>query len=174
MTKTARPWKRIGLQLGMLAGVGLALVGGVEPSFAAPVCVEEGQCTFHKPLFLIALDYSTKMNAAFDGDSTRWERAVEAVASIVEADNGYLQGNVLLALLRFGHDPDVDQPGTPIAGDASGLVDGQKLDVSWYDELAPNKDYFHCNGQAVMSALTATPRRWTGRRRGSGRGPPGR
>ncbi|WP_434419963.1 hypothetical protein [Nannocystis pusilla] len=141
----------------MLAGVGLALVGGVEPSLAGPVCVEEGQCTFNKPLFLIALDYSTEMNAAFDGDSTRWERAVEAVTAIVEADNGYLQGNVMLALLRFGHDPDVDQPGTTIAGDASGLVDGQKLDVSWYDELAPNKDYFHCNGQAVMSALTAIP-----------------
>lgn len=97
------------------------------------------------------------MNAAFDGDSTRWERAVEAVTWIVEADNGYLQGNVMLALLRFGHDPDVDQPGTTIAGDASGLVDGQKLDVSWYDELAPNKEHFHCNGQAVMSTPTATP-----------------
>ncbi|MCY1055904.1 MYXO-CTERM sorting domain-containing protein [Nannocystis sp. SCPEA4] len=157
MTKTSRPWKRIGLQLGILAGVGLALVGGVEPSRAAPACLEEGQCTYNKPLFLIALDYSTAMNAAFDGNSTRWERAVEAVEWIVEADNGYLQGYALLALMRFGHDPDVDQAGTTIAGDASGLVDGQKVDVSWYDELAPNKDYFHCNGQAVLSALAAMP-----------------
>ncbi|MDC0668750.1 MYXO-CTERM sorting domain-containing protein [Nannocystis radixulma] len=157
MTKTSRPWKRIGLQLGLLAGVGLALVGGVEPSLAAPVCVEEGQCTFNKPLFLIALDYSTAMNAAFDADTTRWERAVEAVQWIVESDNGYTQGNVLLALMRFGHDPDVDQPGTTIVGDASGLVDGHKLDVSWYDELAPNKDYFHCNGQAVTTALAEMP-----------------
>ncbi|MBZ5713551.1 hypothetical protein [Nannocystis pusilla] len=157
MTKTSRPWKRIGLQLGSLAGVGLALVGGVEPSRAAPVCTEEGQCTFNKPLLLIALDYSTAMNAAFDADTTRWERAVEAVELIVETDNGYLQGNVLLALMRFGHDPDIDQPGTTIAGDASGLVDGQKLDVGWYDELAPNKNYFECNGQAVLAALAAMP-----------------
>jgi len=155
MTKTSRPWKRIGLQLGILAGAGLALVGGVEPSLAAPVCVEEGECTFTKPLFLIALDYSTAMNAMFDADSTRWEQAVATVQTIVDADNGYIQGNVLLALMRFGHDPDGDQPGTTIDGDASGLVDGQRLDVAWYDALLPDKPYFQCNGEAVKAALQA-------------------
>ena len=78
MTKTSRPWKRIGLQLGILAGVGLALVGGVEPSRAAPVCSEEGQCTFNKPLLLIALDYSTAMNAAFDAEDLFIDRADRA------------------------------------------------------------------------------------------------
>ncbi|WP_434422380.1 hypothetical protein [Nannocystis pusilla] len=157
MKKTSRGWKRFGLQLGILAGAGLALVGGVEPSRAAPVCVEEGQCTFVKPIFLIALDYSTAMNEMFDADETRWQRAVAAVQAIVDGDNGYIQGNSLLALMRFGHDPDADQPGTTIAGDASGLVDGQKVDVPWYDALARDKAYYHCNGEAVKAALAAVP-----------------
>lgn len=105
MSETLRSWKRVGLQLGILAGAGLAMVG-VEPSRAAPVCVMEGQCTFTKPLFLIALDYSTAMNAMFDADETRWQRAVAAVQGIVDGDNGYIQGNTMLALMRFGHDPD--------------------------------------------------------------------
>src|SRR5690606_39554425 len=54
-------------------------------------------------------------------------------------------------------DPAPDLPGTTIAGDASGLVDGQRLDVGWYDPLAPGKDYFHCNGEAIKAALQATP-----------------
>ncbi|MCY1066591.1 MYXO-CTERM sorting domain-containing protein [Nannocystis sp. RBIL2] len=157
MKKTSRTWKRLGLQLGILAGAGLALVGGVEPSRAAPLCVEEGQCTFTKPVFLIALDYSTAMNEMFDADETRWQRAVAAVQAIVDGDNGYIQGTSMLALMRFGHDPDADQPGTTIAGDASGLVDGQKVDVPWYDVIDPDKTYFHCNGEAVKAALSAVP-----------------
>jgi MYXO-CTERM domain-containing protein len=152
----SRSWKRLGLQLGLLAGVGLALVG-VEPSHAAPVCVEEGQCTFTKPIFLIALDYSTAMNEMFDADETRWQRAVAAVQALVDGDNGYIQGNTMLALMRFGHDPDVDQPGTTIAGDASGLVDGQKLDLAWYDAQDPDKQYFQCNGEALKAALATVP-----------------
>ncbi|MDC0717680.1 MYXO-CTERM sorting domain-containing protein [Nannocystis bainbridge] len=156
MSETLRSWKRIGSQFGILAGAGLAMVG-VEPSRAAPVCVMEGQCTFTKPLFLIALDYSTAMNAMFDADETRWQRAVAAVQGIVDGDNGYIQGNTMLALMRFGHDPDVEQTGTTIVGDSSGLVDGQKLDVGFYDPLAPDKDYFQCNGVAVKETLAAVP-----------------
>ncbi|WP_096327985.1 MYXO-CTERM sorting domain-containing protein [Nannocystis exedens] len=129
----------------------------MEPSHAAPVCVEEGQCTFVKPVFLIALDYSTAMNEMFDADETRWQRAVAAVQAIVDGDNGYIQGNSMLALMRFGHDPDADQPGTTIAGDASGLVDGQKVDVPWYDALDPEKAYFQCNGEAIKTTLAAVP-----------------
>ncbi|WAS92844.1 vWA domain-containing protein [Nannocystis punicea] len=132
-------------------------MGGSEPSRAAPICIEEDQCTFVKPVFLIALDYSTAMNAMFDADETRWQRAVAAVQAIVDTNNGYIQGNIMLALMRFGHDPDVDQPGTTIAGDASGLVDGQKLDVAWYDAQAPDKQYFQCNGEAVKDALATVP-----------------
>jgi MYXO-CTERM domain-containing protein len=129
----------------------------VEPSRAAPSCVEEGQCTFTKPLFLIALDYSTAMNEMFDADETRWQRAVATVQQIVDGDNGLIQGSVMLALVRFGHDPDADQPGTTIVGDPSGLVDGQKVDVPWYDALARAKAYYQCNGEAVKAALAATP-----------------
>jgi len=149
-------WKRLGVQVGLLAGVGIAFIGGSEPppAAAAPVCTEEGACTFVKPLFLIIADYSTSMNTMFDANQTRWEAAVSAIVAMVDADNGYLQGNVLLGLMRFGHDPASGQAGTLIPNDASGIVDGQKIDVGFYDEQAPDKAYFQCNGEAIKQAIT--------------------
>ncbi|MCY1011826.1 MYXO-CTERM sorting domain-containing protein [Nannocystis pusilla] len=152
-------WKRLGVQVGLLAGVGIAFIGGSEPppAIAAPVCVEEGQCTFVKPLFLIVADYSTSMNTMFDANQTRWEAAVSAIVAMVDADNGYLQGNVLLGLMRFGHDPNVGQTGTLIQNDSSGITDGQKIDVGFYDEAAPDKAYYQCNGEAIKTAIMSVP-----------------
>jgi hypothetical protein len=152
-------WKRLGVQVGLLAGVGIAFIGGSEPSpaIAAPVCVEEGQCTFVKPLFLIVADYSTSMNTMFDANQTRWEAAVSAIVEMVDADNGYLQGNVLLGLMRFGHDPNVGATGTLIQNDSSGITDGQKIDVGFYDEAAPDKAYYQCNGEAIKTAIMSVP-----------------
>ncbi|MDC0673323.1 MYXO-CTERM sorting domain-containing protein [Nannocystis radixulma] len=152
-------WKRLGVQVGLLAGVGIAFIGGSEPppAAAAPVCTEEGQCTFVKPLFMIIADYSTSMNTMFDANQTRWEAAVSAIVAMVDADNGYLQGNVLLGLMRFGHDPAVGQMGTMIPDDSSGIVDGQKIDVGFYDEQDANKAYFHCNGEAIKTAIMSVP-----------------
>ena len=150
-------WKRIGVQLGLLAGVGLAFVGGSEPPTvdAAPVpCQKEGNCTFKKPLFGIILDNSSSMNEQFDANTTRWEGAVAAITSAIDFDNGYIAENFILGLIRFGHDPDPNVAGTKIAADTSGLVDGQKLDVPWYDDQAPNKPYIECtNGDAIIAAL---------------------
>ena len=152
-------WKRIGVQLGLLAGVGLAFVGGSEPPTvdAAPVpCQKEGNCTFKKPLFGIILDNSSSMNEQFDANTTRWEGAVAAITSAIDFDNGYIAENFILGLIRFGHDPDPNVAGTKIAADTSGLVDGQKLDVPWYDDQAPNKPYIECtNGDAIIAALEA-------------------
>ncbi|PCC70321.1 MYXO-CTERM domain-containing protein [Nannocystis exedens] len=152
-------WKRLGVQVGLLAGVGIAFIGGSEPppAAAAPQCVEEGQCTFVKPLFLIVADYSTSMNTMFDANQTRWEAAVSAIVAMVDADNGYLQGNVLLGLMRFGHDPNVGQTGTLIQNDSSGITDGQKIDVGFYDEQAPDKAYYQCNGEAIKNAIMTVP-----------------
>lgn len=154
------PWRRHFLQFGLLAGTGLAFVGG-EPSrlAAAPRdCAVEGECTFKKPLLLFVLEASAAMNEAFDAESTRWEVAVETLSSLVEVDNGYFAGNFILGLERFGHDPDPNQPGTLIPGDTTGLVDGHKLDVPWYDPNDPDKAYGQCdNGDAIVAALAALP-----------------
>jgi len=152
-------WKRIGVQMGLLAGIGLAFVGGSEPPTvdAAPMpCQKEGNCTFKKPLFGIILDNSSSMNELFDNQITRWQGAVEAITQAVSFDNGYIAENFILGLVRFGHDPDPNVAGTTIPADKSGLVDGQKLDVGWYDDKAPNKPYIECtNGDAIIAALEA-------------------
>lgn len=160
-------WKRLGVQLGLLAGIGLAFVGGTEPPRleAAPKnCGLEGMCTFKKPLFGIVLDYSTSMNTVFDKNdpdpktNTRWGGAKKAIKTAIDSDNGYLASNMILGLVRFGHDPDPNNPGSKINGDASGITDGQFLDVGWYDEAAPGKPYYECtNGDAINAALDAMP-----------------
>ncbi len=160
-------WKRLGVQLGLLAGIGFAFVGGTEPPRleAAPKnCTGEEMCSFKKPLFGIILDYSTSMNTVFDKmdpdpvTNTRWAGAKKAIKAAIDSDNGYLASNMILGLVRFGHDPVPGVAGTTIMNDNSGIVDGQKLDVPWYDEAAPDKAYAHCtNGDAINAALDAMP-----------------
>lgn len=165
-------WKRLGVQAGLLAGIGLAFVGGTEPPRleAAPKnCQLEGECTFKKPLFGIILDYSTSMNTMFDANITRWQGAVNAIKIAVNTDNGYLAENFILGLVRFGHDPAPGQAGTKIMDDASGIVDGQKLDVPWYNEADPAKKYYECtNGDAIIAALDALPAPINGKLTGIG------
>jgi hypothetical protein len=150
-------WKRIGVQAGLLAGIGLAFVGGNKPEVAADPpkdCKAEGMCTFKKPLFLFILDYSSSMNADFMGQGTRWENAVTAVNTAVDSDNGFIVSNFILGLMRFGHDPSPNM-GTTIPVDTSGLVDGQKLDVPFYDVNNQNK-YFECEqGDNLKDTLNA-------------------
>ena len=152
-------WKRIGVQVGLLAGIGLAFVGGSQPELEAappPGCKPEGMCTFKKPLFLFILDYSTSMNADFMGQGTRWENAVGAVKNSIDSDNGFIVSNFVLGLMRFGHDPSAAM-GTTINGDTSGITDGQKLDVPFYDVNNGNK-YYECEqGDNIKAALDALP-----------------
>ncbi len=91
------------------------------------------------------------MNKPFGPGLTRWQATVDAVQGIVDGQNGYLQGSAFIGLLRFGHDPNAGASGTTIPGDVSQpqLVDGQALDVGFYDV---NKAYYHCNGEAVRKA----------------------
>lgn len=152
-----------GLQVALLCGLGSAFV--LAP--ASPVdaglrdCVEESDCTFRKPNLMILVDYSSSMNEDFGGVS-RWQATVDAIAQMIDADNGFLGDNLNLALMRVGHDPDRDPDtgeGTVLPGDTSDppIVDGQALDVYWYDPTSPNLDYTQCNGEAVKTALESLP-----------------
>ena len=163
MTRTtpARSWRTLAVQVGLLAGLGLAFLGGpaVQPALAAPFCVQEGTCTIVKPLFLFIVDYSTSMNAMFDAGSTRWQAAQSALVATIDAQNGFLQGHVVLGLMRFGHDANTGMMGTTINGDISTpkIVDGQALDVKFYDEMDPDKKYYECNGEAFKAAVLGLP-----------------
>ena len=147
-------WKRIGLQAGLLGGLGLAFVGGSEQPVQAEedTCPLEGECTFLKPNFMIIMDYSTSMNNDFGGGQTRWEAAEDAVTNL--ATTKFNNENMHLALMRFGHDPS-GQSGTTIMGDSSNppITDGQALDVSWYDVDGNDKGFYPCNGDALVTAL---------------------
>ena len=148
----------LGLQAGLLAGVGLALVGGAEPpdARANAWCVSEGQCTYAKPIMLLLVDYSTAMNAAYMPGKTRWQAAVEAIVEVIDGNNGLAQGEMILGLMRFGHDASPGLAGTTILGDVSNppIVDGVALDVGLYDPDKPGKPYFECNGEALKAAIT--------------------
>lgn len=156
-------WKRIGIQAGLLAGLGLAFMGpnAEKPATAADnnECPEEDQCTFKKPVFSLILDYSTSMNNSF-GDPmdniTRWEAEKGVIQNLMTADNEFVSQNMLVGLMRFGHDPDPNNPGTTIPNDASGITDGQSVDVLWFDENN-NNEYKPCNGQEVIDTLNGVP-----------------
>jgi MYXO-CTERM domain-containing protein len=152
--------RRLLLQLGLLAGIGVALLGQREPVATAgggDDCFTENMCTFKKPNFMIVLDYSSSMNTAFGIGQTRWQVAVDAISTLMTTNGGYFQENMHVGLMRYGHDPEPDVAGTVIAGDISGMVDGQSVDVPWYDADAVDKTYFDCNGQAIIDALADMP-----------------
>ena len=51
--------KRLGVQAGLLAGLGLAFVSSPEQEASADEhCLGEGECTFKKPAFMLVVDYS--------------------------------------------------------------------------------------------------------------------
>jgi hypothetical protein len=153
--------KQVGLQLGVLAGLVATMLGpSTRESGAAPppnCSNDEDMCSFKRPMFLVVLDYSTSMNKVFADQETRWEAAVNAIKYMVVADNGFLVRNFMPGLLRFGHDPDPQAPGTLIVGDSSGLVDGQALDVALYAG-DPGHTWHGCDaGDLMASALDSLP-----------------
>src|SRR5262249_22481245 len=80
------------------------------------------------------------------------------VQGAVTANNGFLVSNFILGLMRFGHDPNPGAMGTTIPNDNSGIIDGQKLDVGFYDPNDPQKKYFECDqGDNIIDALDALP-----------------
>ena len=145
-------WKRIGLQVGLLAGVGLAFAVGTheQPAEAGgdEECPQEDDCTFKKPNVMVLLDYSASMNEVFDGALTRWEVVTEGIKQVTQPGS-FLSLNTHLALMRYGHDPDPGE-GSVIEGDTSGLVDGVSLDLAWDDD---NNVFQPCNGQAFADAI---------------------
>ncbi|MFV8749213.1 MYXO-CTERM sorting domain-containing protein [Nannocystaceae bacterium ST9] len=116
-------------------------------------CPDEGDCTFKKPNIMIIMDYSTSMNTLWDmqNNLTRWQVVVQSIKTVTQ-DGSFLSQNTHLALMRFGHDPSA-AAGTLIPNDSSGITDGQKLDVPWYD--AQNDPWYECNGAAIGAALDA-------------------
>ena len=155
----SRSWRQVGAQLGLLTGIALVMVRGPSsPAAAAPLCAKEATCTTKKPLVLFVVDYSTAMNTKYNPYSTRWEAAVQGIGGLLKADNGLLGTHFMLGLVRYGHDPDPDLPGTVIPGDASGLVDGTRLDVAPYDLVGPEHAYHECtNAAAIVQALAELP-----------------
>ena len=155
-------WKRLGVQAGLLTGLGLAFVGGSQqPAMALDPadCPSEGGCTFLKPNLLIVLDYSSSMNEKFGmNNQSRWVAAQDAIVNLLNTDNEYFDKNVNFALIRFGHDPSAN-PGSTIACDISTpkITDGQAVDHWWYDEMGMDKSFHPCDGDDLEAAVAAIP-----------------
>ena len=151
---------RLGLQAGLLAGLGLAFFSGTAPQEAQAtngLCRGEDQCSFKKPNFMIILDYSASMNEDFAGTGTsRWQTAVNALQNI--GQNTFFDENSHFALMRFGHDDNVNQTGTTLPADVSPnpITDGQAIDVEWYDPTNVGTDPWNeCNLSDVVTAVQA-------------------
>ena len=125
--------------------------GGTDTDGEIDECPQEGECTFKKPNIMFILDSSTSMNTLWDMDNdlTRWEVTVEALQQLTQPGS-FLSQNTHLALIHYGHDPDPNNPGTPVANDQSGLLDGSALDLPWDDGQV---DYYPCNGTSFSEAL---------------------
>jgi MYXO-CTERM domain-containing protein len=115
-------------------------------------CPVEGECTFAKPNVLIAVEYSDAMNLPFDARTTRWEHVVQTLVEGLQPSS-FIEQNFHVALLRFGHDPDPQQPGTPLPG--TDLVDGLALDHAWTDP--DTLEYLECQGPELLATLDALP-----------------
>jgi hypothetical protein len=149
-------WSGLACKRDSHGSYGLAFVGGAEPPTVIGACpLSEGrQLHVQEAAVRHHLDNSSSMNEQFDADTTRWRRRRRDHGGR-DYDNGYIAENFILGLIRFGHDPARD-PGTTIKEDTSGLIDGQKLDVGWYDEARPAKATSSCtNGDAILAALEA-------------------
>lgn len=141
------------LQAALLLALGLAFVGADErPVQAGGSCVDEVRCGFKKPNFMFVLDYSSSMNEEHVAGQTNWEAAVEAIGNLVTTDGGQFDQHMHLALMRFGHDPDPASAATVGPGD---LVDGQSLDVPWYEPAVEPQGWLECNGADITAALGA-------------------
>ena len=138
---------------------------GVDPttsptSATESTGVECRSCPLVHPNVLVILDFSTSTNVQFGpatDNVTRWLAEKSLTLGLREHDGGALWTDVNLAVMRFGHAPDPDVPGTPIPSDGSGIVDGQALDHLWYDASDPLVAYRECNAglQDTLSAIGA-------------------
>ncbi len=153
----------------MLAGIGLALAQGPRVGAMPPSeCEIEDMCTFKRPLLMVALEYGAAMNGPYGQNGTRWQAATAGLSEFFAADNGFMSRFFIVGLLRFGHDPDPVTVGTKIPGDTSGLIDGVRIDVPFYDPEDPDKKYVEClAGDRIDAALAGIPapvgniRSWT-------------
>lgn len=110
-----------------------------------------GTCQFPRPNVMFILDYSTSMNTIWDGNGTRH---AGLIAGIIGTLNDYeLSQRINVAFMRYGHDPDPNNPGTIIPKDSSGITDGQKLDLSW----TSNGAYLKCQHENLATLLTTLP-----------------
>lgn len=89
-----------------------------------------GGCPFTRPNILFVLDYSSTMNEIWDDEVTYYEHVRQALIDFLTLETDLAQ-RMNFALMHYGHDPKPNSPGTPIAVDQSGIVDGQKLDFPW-------------------------------------------
>ena len=115
-------------------------------------CPSEGECTAPKPNLIFVVEYSAAMNELVDADTTRWEQVVQTLATIVEPGS-YIEQTTHVALLRYAHDPDPNQQGTPLPG--TDLVDGVALDLAWTDP--DTHTYLDCQGAQFLATLDALP-----------------
>ncbi|MCA9699568.1 MAG: hypothetical protein KC431_18725, partial [Myxococcales bacterium] len=112
-------------------------------------CAIEPECVNLKPNVTMIVDYSTSMNGVMDAGLTRWEVVTDALEFHL-GPASWLDANAHLSLIRYGHDPAPADAGTTIPNDDSGLVDGHRIDVEWFDGQNP---WFECNGAAIVDAL---------------------
>jgi hypothetical protein len=118
------------------------------------VCPLEPECDSLKPNVAVILDYSTSMNIAWEDDVTRWESLVD-VLTLAMGNNTWLHNNALVAVARFGHDPDPGTPGTTIPMETSGLLDGFVLDLPWFNPMTD--EWYECTGAELAMNLEVQP-----------------
>jgi hypothetical protein len=101
---------------------------------------------------LFVLDYSTSMNIVANASTmeTRYESVRRDIREELVKPNSFLR-NAKLSLLRFGHDPNPTTPGTTIAGETTGITDGQAVDVLWTAET------YTCGAASLIESLATTP-----------------
>jgi MYXO-CTERM domain-containing protein len=152
----ARLLRRAAMACLLLLGPVILAVGTTRRVEAGPQdCPEEpSECGFKKPNALLVLEYSSAMTAEVSPGQTLWDGTVATITELLAMQNGYFDMNMRFAVLRYAHDPNPATLGTLIPGDTTGLVDGTRLDVSWYDQAG---DPLDCNGASVLAVLDGMP-----------------
>ena len=91
-------WKRLGLQAALLVGLGAAFVinSGEQVATAGPDCLEEGDCTFKKPNFLIIMADDCTYNdlPAYGGQNAKTPNIDRLASQGVLFEEAYSQTNV--------------------------------------------------------------------------------
>ncbi|WAS96597.1 hypothetical protein [Nannocystis punicea] len=119
-----------------------------------PTCEKSqcGDCSFARPNVLFVLDYSTSMNSMWGPNETRYSAITGAITDFLTTQPALAQ-RINVAFLRYGHDPNVQMAGTLIQNDSSGIMDGQKIDLSWTEGGA----YLQCQHENLAALITSLP-----------------